>query len=138
MESFAQREDRGRYRRRNQARAKASAASAKKRAIVLAKSYTASYFATHPCVDCGEPDAEVLEFDHREPLKKSGHVSRMIADGLKLELNIAEVAKCDVRCCNCHRRKTRKTEWSGEKRAKARRKRAEADESSWLPFPEGD
>ena len=64
------------------------------------------YFSTHPCVDCGESDILVLEFDHRSD--KLGNVSDLRKNG-----NIAsvksEVEKCDVRCCNCHRRKTART-----------------------------
>ncbi len=61
------------------------------------------YFARHPCVDCGEADPVVLEFDHR------GAKSFTIAKEMRnknWDVVVAEVAKCDVRCANCHRRKT--------------------------------
>ena len=63
-----------------------------------------NYLKAHPCIDCGETDPVVLEFDHRG--EKSYNVSEMHTYSLKrLE---EEVAKCDVRCANCHRRKTAK------------------------------
>jgi hypothetical protein len=33
-------------------------------------------------------------------------VSQMISDGLPLGRIVAEMEKCDIRCANCHRRKT--------------------------------
>lgn len=61
------------------------------------------YFLTHPCVDCGEADPIVLEFDHQQD-KAFG-----IANGLRSrswDALIAEMAKCEVVCANCHRRRT--------------------------------
>lgn len=68
--------------------------------------FLGNYFATHPCVDCGEKDVLVLEFDHRDRLEKFDEVSKLISNRGKLEKVEKEVEKCDVRCANCHRRKT--------------------------------
>ena len=38
----------------------------------------AEYLSCHPCVDCGETDIRVLEFDHIKG-KKSGDISRMMS-----------------------------------------------------------
>jgi hypothetical protein len=64
------------------------------------------YLDSHPCVDCGCADVRVLEFDHREPETKVESVSVLAHRGGKWANIEAEVAKCDVRCANCHRRRT--------------------------------
>lgn len=73
-----------------------------------AREYIVEYFKTHPCVDCGESDMTVLEFDHRDGVDKSCGISALVRGQAKLDRLIAEIAKCDVRCCNCHRRRTAK------------------------------
>jgi hypothetical protein len=62
--------------------------------------------ATHPCVDCGESDPVVLEFDHRDPAAKSFSIGDALGKTWQWEKIAAEIAKCDVRCANCHRRRT--------------------------------
>lgn len=84
-------------------RKKSSESSKRRKAI--AQSWIADYLADHHCVDCGESDPIVLEFDHVRGEKLS-HIARMIGTGRQLSLIQEEVAKCDVRCANCHRRVT--------------------------------
>lgn len=75
-----------------------------------------SHLAKHPCVDCGERDIIVLEFDHVSG-DKVKDICRMMAEGHNPESIEIEIGKCAVRCANCHRRKTastlghRKTKW---------------------------
>lgn len=64
------------------------------------KKFINDYLLTHPCVDCGERDPVVLEFDHRDPSIKEGRVSDMSKQKVG-----AEIEKCDVRCANCHRKR---------------------------------
>lgn len=69
--------------------------------------YIYDYLKGHPCIDCGESDFVVLQFDHREPSSKLSGVSVLMRSSSLI--NVAtEIAKCDVRCANCHIRKTAK------------------------------
>lgn len=68
--------------------------------------YIGKYLLTHPCVDCGERDILVLEFDHKDRGNKLIEISKMIKNRGTLAILIQEIQKCDVRCANCHRRKT--------------------------------
>lgn len=58
----------------------------------------------HPCIDCGEKDPIVLEFDHIGDKYKT--ISKMISNSSSLNSIKKEMEKCEVRCANCHRRKT--------------------------------
>lgn len=55
-------------------------------------------------MDCGEKDILVLEFDHRA--NKYKEIGKMVTGRYSLLRIMKEVEKCDVRCANCHRRKT--------------------------------
>jgi hypothetical protein len=62
------------------------------------------YLLKHPCVDCGEKDPIVLEFDH---LKNK---SFDISDGhmRPWDIFLEEMNKCEIVCANCHKRRTAK------------------------------
>lgn len=64
------------------------------------------YLKDHPCVDCGESNPIVLEFDHVDRASKVAAVSEMIRLQRPWQAILDEIAKCDVRCANCHRRRT--------------------------------
>lgn len=70
-----------------------------------ARRYVWDYLSTHPCVDCGETDPRLLEFDHVRG-KKVDSVSQLANGRYSLETLQKEIAKCVVRCANCHRKKT--------------------------------
>jgi hypothetical protein len=53
------------------------------------------------CVDCGTDDIRVLEFDHVRGTKL-GSISVLMKAGKSLATIQDEVAKCEVRCRNCH------------------------------------
>ncbi len=83
------------------------------------KAKVIEYLATHPCVDCGEADVVVLEFDHVRG-KKKRTIASMLVQGYSFEKILKEIEKCDVRCANCHRRKTAKAgNWLRAKSAAA-------------------
>ena len=69
---------------------------------IQVRAWLYEYLLSHPCVDCGESDPIVLEFDHQRD--KEFDVSAFGSRSLKKV--IAEVEKCQVRCANCHRRVT--------------------------------
>ena len=59
-----------------------------------------------PCADCGGRfPAVCLDFDHRPSETKVTEVS-VLARGYRPSVFIAEAAKCDVVCSNCHRLRT--------------------------------
>lgn len=64
-----------------------------------------NYLMEHPCVDCGNSDPRVLEFDHvrGEKLSNVSDLRRLRFSWPKI---LAEIEKCEVRCANCHRIKT--------------------------------
>lgn len=66
-----------------------------------------AYLETHPCADCGERNPVVLEFDHVRG-NKLNSICNLISRGCCWEAINAEMQKCEVRCCNCHRIKTAK------------------------------
>jgi hypothetical protein len=66
----------------------------------------AAYFATHPCVDCGERNVRCLEFDHRDRSTKRANVAYLLGGALSWKAILAEIEKCDVRCANRHSRRT--------------------------------
>jgi hypothetical protein len=76
----------------------------RKQAIALERAtLLVEIFLERPCVDCGEADPLVLEFDHL------GGKSFNIAKGLRThswQAVLDEIAKCEVVCANCHRRRT--------------------------------
>ena len=69
------------------------------------------------CADCGGsfPTCS-MDFDHVDPSAKLNSVSRMMGKG-SLELMLAEAAKCDIVCANCHRLRTFRRRSAGGGRA---------------------
>ena len=59
----------------------------------------------HSCVDCGESDIVVLEFDHVRS-KKINSIGYLLTNARSEQSLRSEMEKCEVRCANCHRRKT--------------------------------
>ena len=84
------------------------------RVVLETRAWLLGYLSDHPCVDCGNDDIRVLEFDHRDGTTKLGPVALLAGQGSSLARVQAEVVKCDVRCANCHRIRThRQLGWWG-------------------------
>lgn len=79
-------------------------AARRRRAIAEARRNVYEYLQAHPCVDCGETDIVVLDFDHQRD--KRVEINKMIDAGLAWGTILAEIAKCEVVCSNDHRRRT--------------------------------
>lgn len=60
------------------------------------------YLLQHPCVDCGNRNILVLEFDHVNG--KNYDVTKLI--NREWNTILKEIALCEVRCANCHKCKT--------------------------------
>jgi hypothetical protein len=99
------------YFKRRGATHRVQSARARRRRVAAARRFITGFLARHPCVDCGESDVRVLDFDHVGD--KSALVSALVAWGAPRRRIEAEIAQCEVRCANCHRRVTaRRAGWS--------------------------
>lgn len=63
-----------------------------------------NYLKKHSCIDCGETNPIVLEFDHLSNKKAS--VAWLIGRKYSWKVIKNEIKKCKIRCANCHRIKT--------------------------------
>ena len=77
----------------------------KKQQVKLLRSVVLKYLNGKECIDCGEQDTIVLEFDHVRG-KKKNEIGRLVSGGYSEETVRIEIAKCEIRCANCHRRAT--------------------------------
>lgn len=60
------------------------------------------YLIDNPCIDCGQDDPLLLEFDHVRG-KNFNITNRLGRDWKTIS---QEISLCEVRCANCHKRKT--------------------------------
>ena len=78
----------------------------------IRKDYVIEILKKSSCVDCGESDFRVLEFDHVKG-EKVASIAQMVGRHFSLEAIKAEIDKCEVRCANCHRKVTaQRGNWS--------------------------
>jgi hypothetical protein len=87
-------------RRRPAERARCRAQRVRQQGVL--RDFVRNYLLAHPCVDCGEADLRLLEFDHVRGEKRAA-VTSMVNWGFSLAMVEAEVEKCAVRCVRCHR-----------------------------------
>lgn len=81
---------------------------AQKRHRIKVRLNLLAFLSTKRCIDCGESDPIVLEFDHREQSSKFKIIAKMLSGHYSWNRVQTEIEKCDIRCANCHRRKTYK------------------------------
>jgi hypothetical protein len=109
---------------KNRSRYIANAAARNAREHERRTQFLLDFLVTHPCVDCGEADPIVLEFDHLND--KLFNISAGIRDRAWAAV-LEEMAKCEVVCANFHRR--RSAARGSYLRAAVLRRRTVADES---------
>ena len=80
--------------------------AAQKRHRVRIRSSLLEFLSSKRCVDCGENDPVVLDFDHKDPKDKTRNVARFLSGHYSWESVLKEIEKCEIRCANCHRRKS--------------------------------
>jgi hypothetical protein len=69
--------------------------------------FVQAYKLERGCVDCGfKGHPAALEFDHLPGREKKFNISQRIAAAVDREALLAEMAKCEVVCANCHRVRT--------------------------------
>jgi len=59
---------------------------------------------TLSCVRCGESHPACIQFHHSDPKQKDISLSDAVRKGWGRERILAEAAKCEVLCANCHRK----------------------------------
>jgi hypothetical protein len=89
-------EQRDRHRRRNNA--------LKTARVQEAQAFVLEYLRRHACVDCGQTDPVVLDFDHLN--EKRAEISTLVRRGVLRAVLEREIARCEVVCASCHRRRT--------------------------------
>lgn len=68
------------------------------------KWFSEEIIAKSSCIKCGENHPGCLDFHHRDPNDKYMEVTKMVDAKCKEERILAEIAKCDILCANCHRK----------------------------------
>lgn len=77
-----------------------------KLAKIRNQEFIIDYLSKHPCIDCGNTDIRVLEFDHLYPQDKKYNISNLILESCSLMTLKKEIQKCVIRCSNCHKIRT--------------------------------
>lgn len=94
--------------RRSHHRARGNALKARR--VAEAQAYVLGVLRARACADCGVVDPVLLEFDHVGD--KRADVATLVRRGVRLPVLAEEIARCEVVCANCHRRRTaRRAGW---------------------------
>ena len=90
------------YYKKNKNVIKKRSYESKLKAIKRNKEYVNDYLKKNQCIDCGNNDVRVLEFDHVHGIKFK-NISDMICEAYSIKKIQEEIDKCEIRCANCHR-----------------------------------
>jgi hypothetical protein len=82
--------------------------AAQERRLATRRTFLFRYLREHPCVDCGEQDLRVLDCDHVETRRH--YVADLLRQCASIDALRSEIARCEVVCANCHRRRTARRE----------------------------
>jgi len=66
------------------------------------RAFILNYLKRNPCADCPEKDIRCLQFDH--VYGKTTNIGKL--EGCSLETLKEEISLCEVRCANCHMKRT--------------------------------
>ncbi len=98
---------RGRYQRQSYCRPCIRAYQRGRPRVLAAKRLVRGLKTNKTCADCRlEWPHYVLDFDHLPGFKKLANINVLVKRGASEEVILAEVAKCDLICSNCHRIRT--------------------------------
>ena len=86
----------------NKEKVKARSRKRNVKQLDINKEYVRKVKTESGCVDCGERNYIVLDFDHIDD-DKYKNVSDMDYEYYSIESIQKEIDKCEVRCSNCHR-----------------------------------
>lgn len=70
------------------------------------RQYVWDYLKKHPCIDCGNDNPIVLDFDHKDNSNKICDIGVAADSNWSLRKIQIEIDKCNIRCSNCHRIRT--------------------------------
>lgn len=64
-------------------------------------------FKNRPCADCRKSwPSFVMDLDHLDPKTKIFSIGAYMSRGIGIDALLAEIAKCEAVCANCHRIRT--------------------------------
>ena len=86
----------------NKEKVKSRSRERNKKQLVVNKEYVDKVKSNSGCVDCGETNHIVLDFDHIDG-DKYKNISTMVHEYYSIDAIQKEIDKCEVRCANCHR-----------------------------------
>lgn len=97
---------RKKYYAKNKKKALLYSSVSNKQIRIRNRQFVWDYLKKSKCIDCGEDNPIVLEFDHKEGSIKIANIANMTSTCCSLKKLSDEIKKCEIRCSNCHKIKT--------------------------------